>query len=104
MMAIWPPTLERLGSVKYDWFLMESTLKVIHKTSICASLTLIQFKVVITCHYSKTKLAQIFPNTVDVYDRCGGSLCSLAHMLLSCPALTIFGTMSKVFSRTIDTL
>lgn len=58
----------------------ESALKVIHKTSICARLTLIQFKAVFRCHYSKTRLAQIFPNVVDVCDRCGGSPCNLTHM------------------------
>lgn len=42
------------------------------------------------CHYSKTRLAQIFPNMADVCDRCGGSPCNLTHMFFSCPALTNF--------------
>lgn len=87
-----------------DWW--ESALKVIHKISICARLTLIQFKVVFRCHYSKSRLAQIFPDVVDVCDRCGGTPCNLTHMFFSCPALSnfwqiYFNTMSKVFSRTI---
>ena len=87
-----------------DWW--ESALRVIHKTSICARLTLIQFKVVFRCHYSKTKLEQIFSDMVDVCDRCGGSPCNLTHMFFSCPALSnlwqiYFDTMSKVLSRTI---
>ena len=49
-----------------DWW--ESALKVIHKTSICARLTLIHFKVVFRCHNSKTRLAQIFPDMVDVWE------------------------------------
>lgn len=74
--------------VDEDWW--EFALKVIHKTSICARLTLIQIKVIFRCHYSKTRLAQIFSNTVDVCDRCGGSPSNLTRMLFSCPALMNF--------------
>ncbi len=101
-------TWERELGLIFDEGWWESALKVIHKTSICARLTLIQFKVVFRCHYSKTRVAQIFPNVVDVCDRCGGSPCNLMHMLFPCPALTNFwqiysNTMSKVLSRTIHT-
>lgn len=89
-----------------DWW--EAALTTIHKTSICARLSLIQFKVVFRCHYSKTRLAQIYPSVVDVCDRCGSSPCNLAHMFFSCSALAnfwqiYFHTMSVVLSRTIDT-
>ena len=55
-----------------------------------------------------TRLAQIFPNTVDICRRCGGSPCNLAYMFFSYPGLTnswqiYFNTMSKVFSKIIDT-
>lgn len=85
----------------------ETALRVIHKSSICARLTLIQFKVIFRCHYSKTRLAQIFPNTADACDRCSGSPCNLTHMFFSCPALvniwrSYFEIMSKVLLKTID--
>lgn len=55
-----------------------------------------------------TRLAQLFPNTLDVCDRCGGSPCHLMHRFFFCPALTNFlqmyySTMSRVFSKTINT-
>ena len=88
-----------------DWW--DSVLNGIHKASICARLTLIQFKVVFRCHYSKTRLSQIFPNAIDVCDRCSGSPCYLAHMFFFCPTLgniwqTYFDTMFKVLLKTID--
>lgn len=97
-------TWERELGLVFDEHWWESALQVIHKTSICARLTLIQFKVVFRCHYSKTRLAQIFQNTADVCDRCGGSPCNLTHMFFSCPALTnfwqiYFDTISKVFAK-----
>uniref|UniRef100_A0A671WYB0 Reverse transcriptase domain-containing protein n=1 Tax=Sparus aurata TaxID=8175 RepID=A0A671WYB0_SPAAU len=101
-------TWERELGLIFDEHWWESALQVIHKTSICARLTLMQFKVVFRCHYSKTRLAQIFPNTADVCDRCEGSPCNLTHMFFSCPALSnfwqiYFNTMSKVFSKTFHT-
>ncbi len=93
--SIWVNTREtwecELG-LNFDEHWWESALKVIHKTSICARLTLIMFKVVFRCHYSKTRLAQIFPNVVDVCDRCGGSPCNLTHMFFSCPT---FGKLNS---------
>uniref|UniRef100_A0A8C5D9N9 Reverse transcriptase domain-containing protein n=1 Tax=Gouania willdenowi TaxID=441366 RepID=A0A8C5D9N9_GOUWI len=85
----------------------DSALKLIHKTTICARLTLIQFKVLFRCHYSKARLARIFPTTIDICDRCGGSPCDLAHMFFSCPTLNTFwqiyfNTMSKVLSKNVD--
>lgn len=66
-------------------------LEVILKISVCACLTLIQFKVVIRRPTSKTRLAQIFLNVVDVCDRRGGSHYNLPHMFFSCPAVTNLG-------------
>lgn len=88
-----------------DWW--ELVWNGIYKASICARLTLIQFKVVFRCHYSKTQLSPIFPNIIDVCDRCSGSHCNLAHMFFLFPSLgniwqTYFDTMSKVLLKTID--
>ena len=99
-------TWERELGLTFNEHWWESALQAIRKTSICARLTLIQFKVVFRCNYSKTKLAH--RNTVDVCDRCGGSPCNLTHMFFSCPALRYFwqmyfNTMSKVFSKTLHT-
>uniref|UniRef100_A0A672IKH9 Reverse transcriptase domain-containing protein n=1 Tax=Salarias fasciatus TaxID=181472 RepID=A0A672IKH9_SALFA len=85
----------------------DSVLQHIHKSTICARLTLIQFKVLFRCHYSKTRLAKIFPSTLDICDRCGLSPCNLTHMFFSCSALanfwrTYFDTMSKVLLKTVD--
>ena len=105
MLIIYPPTKRRLGSVSRDWFLMNACGNPHWKSSTKPLfLTLIQFKV-FRCHYLRTKLAQIFPNMVDVG---GGSSCNLTHMFFSCQALTNFwqiylNTMSKVLSRTIHT-
>lgn len=100
-------TWERELGLVFDEHWWESALKVIHKASICARLTLIQFKVVFRCHYSKTRLAQLFLDVVDVCNRCAPSPCNLTHMFFSCPALTnfwqiYFNTLSRIFSKTVD--
>ena len=45
----------------------------INRTSSCARLSLIQMKVFYRIHYSKTKLAKIYPNTDETCDRCNAS-------------------------------
>uniref|UniRef100_A0A0S7EYH1 LIN1 n=2 Tax=Poeciliopsis prolifica TaxID=188132 RepID=A0A0S7EYH1_9TELE len=59
----------------------------IRSSSSCARLSLIQFKVVHRIHFSKSRLSQIYPDMVDVCDKCKGSPCNLGHMFYLCPSL-----------------
>uniref|UniRef100_A0A3B5PRH3 Reverse transcriptase domain-containing protein n=1 Tax=Xiphophorus maculatus TaxID=8083 RepID=A0A3B5PRH3_XIPMA len=62
----------------------------IRSSSSCARLSLIQFKVVHRIHFSKSRLSQIYPDVVDICDKCKGSPCNLGHMFFLCPKLYNF--------------
>lgn len=102
-----------LAKIRADWAgeleeeLEEETwanalLRVNDSTS-CAKLNIIQFKVLHRIHYSKARLAKIYPNVDASCDRCRNSSASLTHMFWSCPALTsywsiIFKTLSEALN------
>lgn len=66
-----------------DWW--DCALNTIHKTSISARLTLVQFKVIFRYHYSKTKLSKIFLGLTNNWDRFNGSPCHLTHTVCYSP-------------------
>ena len=55
----------------------------VHSSSICSRHSLIQFKVLHRLHFSKVKLARIFPN--PICDRCKQAPATSYHMFWSCP-------------------
>uniref|UniRef100_A0A3Q3ENM7 Reverse transcriptase domain-containing protein n=1 Tax=Kryptolebias marmoratus TaxID=37003 RepID=A0A3Q3ENM7_KRYMA len=88
-----------------DWW--EIALKKIHTSSICARLSLIQFKVLFRVHLSKTRLSQILSSALDICDKCHAPSCNLSHMFYSCSSLhnfwqIYFETMSKILSVVIE--
>uniref|UniRef100_A0AAR2JQE7 Reverse transcriptase domain-containing protein n=1 Tax=Pygocentrus nattereri TaxID=42514 RepID=A0AAR2JQE7_PYGNA len=70
----------------------DQAMERIRSTTSCARLGLIQFKVVHRVHFSKTRLASIYPEVEDRCDRCHGSPCHLSHMFYLCPYLKNFWT------------
>ena len=91
-------------NLRDDWW--NTALRKIYTSSVCARLTLIQFKVFFRVHFSKFRLSQISPNITDNCDKCHASSCNLTHMFYSCPLLSrfwqnYFDTMSKILSTII---
>ncbi len=75
----------------------------IDRTSSCARLNLIQMKVLYRIHYSKTKLAKLYPNIDETCDRCNTSKADLTHMFWSCTKLrqfwfSIFEILNSAFN------
>ncbi|KAI5086736.1 hypothetical protein C0J45_23912, partial [Silurus meridionalis] len=62
-------------------------LKTIHSSSSSVRLRLIQFKVLHRVHFTKARLARIFPGLDASCDRCSLSPANLLHMFWSCPLL-----------------
>lgn len=63
-------------------------------------MNIIQFKILHRVHYSKVRLAKIYPNIDANCDRCRNAPADLTHMFWSCPALSsfwsiIFKTLSE---------
>lgn len=82
-----------------DWW--KGALDRINGTSSCARLSLIQFKVVHRTHFSKVRLAEIYPDVDPNCNRCGDAQSHLSHMFWSCPRLSafwssVFEVLSKV--------
>ncbi len=86
--------------IKFSDRFWGEALEAVNSSSSCARLSLIQFKVLHRAHYSKAKLAKIYPDTVE--DKCNMyslSPCDLAHMFWLCPKLVGFW---EAFFRTIS--
>jgi len=82
-------------------------LKQVHSSSMCARHSLIQFKVVHRAHISKVKLAQMFPGTSPMCNRCQCAEGTLIHMFWTCPKLecywrSIFHTFSVVLQHRLE--
>lgn len=78
----------------------------IHRSSICARHSLIQFKVVHRLHLSKAKLAKMYPSVDPTCSRCKQSPATLAHMFWLCPRLSafwsqIFVSYSRIFGKDV---
>lgn len=69
-----------------EWW--QGALDRVSTTSSCASLTVIQFKVLHGTHLTKVRL-KLF-NTGDMCDRCSLSLANHSHTFFSCPKLVLF--------------
>ena len=85
----------------------EMALLRIHSSSICSRHALIQFKVLNRLHYSKVRLAKIFPNINTISDSCKQAPATNYHILWSCPKLTsywdsFFDTISKSYNWNIQ--
>ncbi len=79
----------------------------INRTSSCAWFNLIQMKVLYRIHYSKTKLAKLYPNIDETCDRCNTSKADLTHMFWSCTKLrqfwfSIFEILNSAFNLGIQ--
>lgn len=75
-------------SLSHDF--SEKALRV-NSSSSCASLSLIQFQVVHRIHYSKAKIAKIYPGDADVRcNRCSQTARDLTNIFWSCPKLCNF--------------
>ena len=77
-------------------------LSCVNGTSSCVRLNLIQFKVLHRTHYSKARLAKIYPELDDTCDRCKATNADLAHMFWTCSKLeefwkSIFGILNVAF-------
>lgn len=70
----------------------EGCLDWIHTSSLCLRHNLIQFKILHRLHFSRERLAHIYPNTDPHCLRCHQGLATLGHMFWSCPSLTSFWT------------
>ena len=84
----------------------QSILKRVHTSSICARHGVLQCKVVHRVHWSKTKLARIYPGTDPNCDKCHLGPANLAHMFWTCPTLSqfwksVFDSLSAITSVTI---
>lgn len=64
----------------------QSAIKQIHSTSICVRHGLLQFKIIHRLHYSRSKLARIFPEIDPTCSRCHREEATLGHIFWTCPA------------------
>lgn len=68
----------------------QSILKRVHSSSVCARHGVLQCKVVHIVHWSKSKLARMFPDIDPSCDKCHLEPANLTHMFWTCPALSLF--------------
>lgn len=66
-----------------------------------------QFKIVHRAHYSKSRLAKIYPNVTECCDRCSQAPCNLTHMFWSCLRLgeywkSYFSAISVILEQVIE--
>ena len=101
-----------IGKIKADWekelgmdipdsFWKQALIRV-NKSSSCARLNLIQFKVLHRLHYSNSKLSKMYSTVADSCNRCHNSPADLTHMFWSCPHLTTY--WNKVLKVLADSL
>ena len=85
----------------------EGALMRVNSSSSCARLALIQFKVLHRAHYSKAKLAEIYPGADASCSRCSFSPANLTHSFWSCPSLGtywsgVFNILSEALNISIE--
>ena len=98
-----------LDNVKRDWegelgvsiedAVWDVALKRVNKSSSCARLNLIQFKIVHRTYFTNSKLSKMYPSISDTCNRCNMSPADMTHMFWSCPLIqeywsTIFKHLS----------
>lgn len=85
----------------------KAVLDSIHTSSPRARHSVIQLKIVLRAHLTKTMLLKIFPNVDPACPRCKGQPADYMHMFWSCPKLytfwaNIFSPYSKVLQKDIS--
>ena len=80
---------EDLGEVMREdqW---EAALDLVHTSSPCARHSLIQLKILLRVHWTRAKLATIFPDVDPSCPRCKNQPADHIHMFWSCPFLRTF--------------
>ena len=79
-------------------------LQRVNDSTSCAKLNIIQFKVLHRTHFSKARLAKIYPNSDASCNRCHHTPANLTHMFWSCPALVTYWSMIfKTISEALNT-
>ena len=78
----------------------------VNSSSICARLGVLQCKVVHRVHWSKSKLAHIYPDIDPKCDKCRQRPANLSHMFWSCPThapfwTCVFDSLSGITSANI---
>lgn len=102
-----------LAKIRADWVdelgenleedVWESALLRVNDSTSCAKLSIIQFKILHRIHYSKVRLARMFPNIDASCDRCRNTPADLTHMFWSCPTLaTYWSTIFKTLSEALN--
>lgn len=81
----------------------ESALQWVNDSTSCAKLSIIKFKSPHHIHYSKARLAKVYPNTDASCDRCRNTPADSTHMFWSSPALaTYWSTIFKMLSEALN--
>ena len=85
----------------------EHALSWVHSSSICARHGVLQCKVIHRVHWSKSKLARIYPDIDPNCDKCHQGPADLSHMFWSCPTLApfwacVFDSLSATTSARIQ--
>ena len=85
----------------------EHALSWVHSSSICARHGVLQCKVIHKVHWSKSKLARIYPDIDPNCDKCHQGPANLSHMFWSCPTLVpfwacVFDSLSATTSARIQ--
>lgn len=85
----------------------DSVFDLINTSSLSAKHSLIQLKVVHRVHFTRARLAKIYPNLDPLCPRCRGQPADLIHMFWLCPNLstfwtTIFKAYSDMFGTRLD--
>lgn len=78
--------LAELGGELESEDIWDNTLLKVNGSTSCARLSIIQFKILHRIHYSKAKLARIYPNVEANCDRCRHTPANLSHMFWLCPS------------------
>uniref|UniRef100_A0A3Q3A000 Reverse transcriptase domain-containing protein n=1 Tax=Kryptolebias marmoratus TaxID=37003 RepID=A0A3Q3A000_KRYMA len=103
LQATWSDDL----NTEIDNEMWQTILERIHTSSICARHRIIQCKVVHRVHWSKSKLARIFPDVDSNCGKCGLGPATLGHMFWTCPSLfqfrkSVFDSLSVITSTTVQ--
>ena len=83
-----------------------SALKMTHTSSICARHGLIQAKIIFKIHFTRSRLAHIYPNVSDSCIRCSHSPADHVHTFILCSKLAsfwkgVFDTIGMAYKTTI---
>ena len=80
----------------------KAVFDLIHASSPCARHSVIQLKIVLRAHLTKSRLVKIFPTVDPSCPRCKGQPADYIHMFWSCPKLHTF--WASIFESSPPTL